>query len=301
MPPLIQRPLFITIFVAIARASQDNNFCGTTWADASSSCQDRQHCPSGSDDECTITPGQICFADTLCDASKGDGAKAALAGLAYLIDIPEEDIRNRKFCGSWWAAAQEVCSVDTFCGHDEGSCQEFTTCYETGCNVQELVAAEMGEDWKELLSGSPDDNDDDSEAGKPKIELDEKDARRSNFCGSTWADASAQCGTWCLGEDTDCPGNLKCFGDTTCWYDADLMPSLSPTLSPPSPPPSRSPIGSGDPINNREFLGLLFLISAVFCPLMLSHIKNYRTLDSTYRIDTLNVIRILWVVMGQCY
>lgn len=154
----------------------------------------------------------------MCDASKGDGAKAAVAALAHLTDIPYEDINNRKFCGSWWAAAQETCSLATFCGDNEEKCNDldFTTCYETQCHIHDLVAAEFGDDWKDLLAG---DSGEDSD-GKP-VKLDENDVRRNNFCGTTWADATANCGTWCLGEDTDCPGDLTCFGDTGCYYDEE--------------------------------------------------------------------------------
>lgn len=235
--------LLILLPLLYQAQASDNNFCGSTWQDASTSCEERQHCPNGSDEECTIVPGSICFADTLCDASKGHGAKAVVAGLAYLIDIPHEDATNHYFCGSWWATAQENCGLDTFCGTNREGCKDFDTCFETQCHVQDIVAAEMGEDWKDMITGGG------REDGKP-IKLDEKDARRNNFCGTTWADAASRCGQWCLGEDTDCPGNQKCFGDTGCYYDEDLKPTLSPTSSPPT---SEAPILSNDPINNREY------------------------------------------------
>ena len=119
------------------------------------------------------------------------------------------------------------------------------SCYETQCHVQDLVAQEMGSDWKELLTGSSNNGEGENNA----VKLDEKDVRRSNYCGTTWADATATCGVWCLGEDTDCPGNLKCFAETTCYYDEDLVPTVSPTVSPPT---TESPISSDDPRNNRE-------------------------------------------------
>lgn len=224
-------------------STSDNNFCGSTWQDASSSCEERQHCPTGSDNECTVVPGSICFADTLCDASLGHGSKALVAGVAHLnlLDIPHEDVRNRKFCGSWWAVAQENCALDTFCGNDQDGCKDFGSCYDTQCHIQDIVAAELGADWKEMLT--------DGLNADGTVKLDEKDARRNNFCGTSWADATDRCGTWCLGEDTDCPGNEKCFGDTGCYYDADLVPSMSPTLTPPT---TKAPFPTDDPINNRE-------------------------------------------------
>jgi hypothetical protein len=112
----------------------NNNFCGTTWDDASANCRDRQHCPSGTDDECT-TENHICFGGTLCDVTKGDGAKFAYA------DVPYEDISNTRFCGNSWDEALEGCSVESHCpsGYNE-ECGGGMSCYGgLGCNVQDLV------------------------------------------------------------------------------------------------------------------------------------------------------------------
>ena len=49
-----------------------NMFCGTSWADASTSCESRQNCPSGQSDECII-PGHQCWAFTECDTRFGHG------------------------------------------------------------------------------------------------------------------------------------------------------------------------------------------------------------------------------------
>lgn len=142
------------------------------------------------------------------------------------------------------------CALDTFCGHDENSCKDFTTCHETQCHIQDMMAAELGSDWKEVLTGQSKEE----EGDKPtaKIKLDENDARRTNFCGRDWADAASTCKTWCLGEDTDCPGSLKCFGDTSCYYDADLLPSVTPTISPSISPNTQAPVGKSDTRNNRK-------------------------------------------------
>eukprot|EP00804_Cyclotella_cryptica_P024481 CCRYP_017569-RA/>CCRYP_017569-RA protein AED:0.02 eAED:0.02 QI:244/1/1/1/1/1/2/6/1001 len=233
-------PILAVLIAALLQFahSSDHNFCGESWEDASSSCQDRQHCPSGSDEECTVS-GQICFADTLCDASKGDGVQAGSASLATIADIPYDDLSNRKFCGSWWASSQENCALDTFCGHDENSCKDFTQCYETQCHVQDLAAKELGENWKEVLLGGGEE--------KP-AKLSQDDPRRHNFCGTDWADANSKCNLWCLGEDTDCPPGLGCFGDTSCYYDDDLVPTLSPTVSPPT---TDAPVTADDPINSQ--------------------------------------------------
>jgi len=49
-----------------------NMFCGQTWAEASTSCETRQNCPSGQSSEC-IMPGHECWAFTECDTRYGHG------------------------------------------------------------------------------------------------------------------------------------------------------------------------------------------------------------------------------------
>lgn len=86
----------------------NNNFCGTTWDDASSNCAERQHCPTGTDSECEIS-GHICFGGTTCDVTKGDGAKFKFA------NVPYNDISNTRFCGGNWDEAFRGCSVESHC------------------------------------------------------------------------------------------------------------------------------------------------------------------------------------------
>ena len=51
---------------------EDKFFCGWNWDD--DDCAERQHCPSGRDDECDGEPwGMKCFANTDCDVKVGDG------------------------------------------------------------------------------------------------------------------------------------------------------------------------------------------------------------------------------------
>ena len=106
------RLLFIIAFIInssrplppIALAQQDSNhyFCGTSWGDASENCNDRQHCPSGTDDECE-TDGHICFGGTTCDSMQGHGN-----GFKY-ANVPYDDISNTRFCGEGWNAAIDNC------------------------------------------------------------------------------------------------------------------------------------------------------------------------------------------------
>ena len=92
-----------TSSVIIITAQQDNFFCGKSWADASSDCENRQPCPNAIDEECTVVPGEICFADTLCSVSAGHGKKFRYASLVPYLNIEYDDISNTRFCGGWWA------------------------------------------------------------------------------------------------------------------------------------------------------------------------------------------------------
>ena len=71
-------------------------------ADASDNCEERQHCPSGTDDECE-TEGHICFGGTTCDSKTGHGNKFKYA------NVPYDDISNTRFCGSGWQGAIDHC------------------------------------------------------------------------------------------------------------------------------------------------------------------------------------------------
>lgn len=124
--------------------SKDSFFCGTSWADASSNCDDRQPCPNALDEECS-TPGHICFADTLCSIAAGDGEKFKFIALANLANVDYDDKANNMFCGSWWATAEEHCSVDTHCTSGE-QCGGLDHCFDTGCHVQDILQVELGDD-----------------------------------------------------------------------------------------------------------------------------------------------------------
>ena len=88
---------------SVVTAQQDNFFCGKSWEDASSDCENRQPCPNAIDEECTVMPGEICFADTLCSISAGHGKKFRYASLVPYLNIEYDDISNTRFCGGWWA------------------------------------------------------------------------------------------------------------------------------------------------------------------------------------------------------
>ena len=89
------------------RTLQESNnfFCGTSWGDASENCNDRQHCPSGTDDECS-TDGHICFGGTTCDSKVGHGNNFKYA------NVPYDDISNTRFCGGGWQKAIDNCRYE---------------------------------------------------------------------------------------------------------------------------------------------------------------------------------------------
>ncbi|KAL7541833.1 LOW QUALITY PROTEIN: hypothetical protein ACHAXR_011262 [Thalassiosira sp. AJA248-18] len=160
----------------------------------------------------------------------GDGEKFKLIALANLANVDYEDKANNMFCGSWWATAEEHCSVDTHCTSGE-QCGGLDHCFDTGCHVQDILQVELGDDWREIVDAAAN--------GGSIGKLSDDDPKRNLYCGISWGQASTKCTTWCRGGDDDCPRGEKCFAETTCYYDDDLVPTMQPvvTLS-----PSRSPI-----------------------------------------------------------
>ena len=71
------------------------------------------------------------------------------------------------------------------------------------------------------------------------------------------------------GEDTDCPGGMGCFGNTECYYSADLVPTTTPIQSPTMSPSTLSPVMYKDPANVR------FCVSVSCCCRFLLHDKVY--------------------------
>lgn len=224
-------------------SARDAFFCGESWSDASNNCEERENCPNGLDEECS-TPGHVCFGDTLCSAARGDGDKFKYKHLYVFLESEYNDISNSKFCGVWWLDAQERCSVDTHCV-DDSACDGDDYCVSTVCNVLDLLAQTYGPDWRDEIRGQINglkgqDGSGGSGAMVPRLPRD--DPRRNNYCGVNWGDASKSCTHWCAGEDDDCPGNLKCFGQTMCYYDEDLVPSASPLPWLETVTPTRSPL-----------------------------------------------------------
>lgn len=216
------------------------NFCGSTWGDASEGCINKQPCASGLDEDCA--PGTVCWADTNCDTSKGDG-------LMYDLNHPS----HMRFCGSSWDDASSNCEIKRHCpsgGDDE--CPKGQECYSflSNCNYVEMVGG-PGEatSLASKLSGD-----------SSKIGLDANDPSRSNFCGYDWNDAISSCHKddhWCrAGSDSECPSGKVCYAGTDCKYVADLQPTISPTDFPTMSPmsPTASPVVYNI-IENTSFCG----------------------------------------------
>ena len=163
------------LFVVLAHSSP--HICCALVYQISEKCDDREHCPGGTDEDCS-TEGHICFGGTTCDVKKGHGNKFKYANLPY------GDISNTRFCGNGWNAAIETCSIETHCpsGFSE-ECPKGQSCYGglKDCNIQDLVAveAEKEEEVEQNVNSIPRD-----------------DERRNMFCGYNWADASKKCNVW---------------------------------------------------------------------------------------------------------
>ncbi len=124
--------------------------------------------------------GLVCFGGTTCDSRMGHGNKFKFA------NVPYEDISNTRFCGNDWNSALSACSLETHCpsGFSE-ECPMGASCYGgLACNVQDIIMEEEG--------GA----DGDGNATVAINLIDKHDARRHNFCGKDWADASATCSDW---------------------------------------------------------------------------------------------------------
>jgi hypothetical protein len=218
-------------FFIILTNAQDSNhfFCGSSWGDASGNCDDREHCPGGTDEECS-TEGHICFGGTSCDVKLGHGNKFIYANVDY------NDISNTRFCGNGWNDAINSCSIETHCPSGfSDECPQGMSCYGgLKCNVQDMYEEEAKK----------------KEEGVAVNSIPSDDERRNMFCGLSWADAGKKCSVWCPGgQDEDCPGEEGCFGSTDCY--ADLVPTAQPVLKPTNPPSTMPPVPYDDPGNNR--------------------------------------------------
>ena len=233
----------ILINIIVCAQNTNNNFCGTSWMDASDNCNTRQHCPSGSNDECIY--GHTCYADTLCDISReGHGSNAPPPSFSSTSTsttisngngLPYEDRANTRFCQSQTVTE---CSIDLWCG-DQSRCDDGLVCHYSDCHYHDILKTQEEEQLQNDVIASQ----------QLVIDADANDPIRNNYCGSSWEDASSKCSTWCLGgEDDKCPDGQTCYSDTSCYNDIGLVPTSSPTTNAPSTKP---PTVRDDPVNFR--------------------------------------------------
>lgn len=102
--------------------------------------------------------------------------------------------------------------------------EEDQICHYSDCHLHDIMNKIKEQESKGQLSPKK----------QSLANSDPNDPIRNNFCGSNWEDASAKCGQWCFGEETECPPGQGCFAETTCYSDAGLVPSPYPTTYSPT-------------------------------------------------------------------
>lgn len=135
---------------------EDTFFCGYKWDD--SGCLQRQHCPSGRNEECEFhSEGQKCFANSPCDAQYGDGAgwipgkdyrPPAISPAVPLTPRPtytgvSDNPIDHRWCGK---GLDEAKSCVQHCPSGEASeCPQGMICFPdiTACDARNIVPDTM--------------------------------------------------------------------------------------------------------------------------------------------------------------
>ena len=170
-----------------------NMFCGTSWADASTSCESRQNCPSGQSSEC-IMPGHECWAFTECDTRYGHGEEfsefhnvegasnlqasgvGAVESGGYVdLNKPSPDKTDHYFCGRGYDDAISKCSTHCPSG-SLNDCPEGEICFfNTPCDARMMTRAPAAPS----PTGSP-------TTPSPVVH---ENKLNKYFCGYDWDDA----------------------------------------------------------------------------------------------------------------
>jgi len=198
-----------------------NMFCGISWAEASTSCEQRQNCPSGQTSEC-VTPGHECWAFTECDTRRGDGESfsehhdvvpgenlsasgvGAVATGGYVdLTKPSVDKTDHYFCGRGYEDARTKCSTHCPSGN-MNDCPYGEICFtSTPCDARMMTIA----------PAPP------SPTQRPTTPAPVVYVNKLNkyYCGYDWEDAQERCEVWCpSGSDDDCPDEQVCMAFTEC-------------------------------------------------------------------------------------
>ena len=196
-------------------------FCGASWAEASSSCDSRQNCPSGQNDECLI-PGQQCWAFTECDTRYGHGEQfaemhdvvggsnlqatgvGAEASGGYVdLNRPSSDPKDHYFCGKGYEDAVSKCLTNCPSG-SLNDCPDGEICFfNTPCDARMMTMAPQPP----------------SPTVSPTTPAPVVYSSKLNkyYCGYDWNDAQERCEIWCpSGSDDDCPDDQSCFAFSKC-------------------------------------------------------------------------------------
>ena len=198
-----------------------NMFCGSSWAEASTSCPQRQNCPSGQTSEC-IMPGHECWAFTECDTRRGDGEQfsefhnvipgenlgasgvgAAASGGYVDLSKPSVDKTDHYFCGTGYEDARTKCGTHCPSGN-MNDCPFGEICFtNTPCDARMMTIAPAPL----------------SPTNRPTTPAPVVYSSKINryYCGFDWDDAQERCEVWCpSGSDDDCPGEQLCMAFTEC-------------------------------------------------------------------------------------
>lgn len=198
-----------------------NMFCGSSWAEASTSCPQRQNCPSGQTSEC-IMPGHECWAFTECDTRRGDGEQfsefhnvvpgenlsasgvgAAASGGYVDLSKPSVDKTDHYFCGTGYEDARTKCGTHCPSGN-MNDCPYGEICFtNTPCDARMMTIAPAPL----------------SPTNRPTTPAPVVYSSKINryYCGYDWDDAQERCEVWCpSGSDDDCPGEQLCMAFTEC-------------------------------------------------------------------------------------
>ncbi|KAL9188929.1 hypothetical protein ACHAXT_011419 [Thalassiosira profunda] len=196
-------------------------FCGSSWAEASTSCEVRQNCPSGQSDEC-IMPGQECWAFTECDTRKGHGEQfgdmhgvsgaenlhasgigAEASGGFVDLSKPSNDKTDHYFCGKGYDDAVSKCASHCPSG-SLNDCPPGEICFfNTPCDARMMTRAP-----------SPPSPTQHPTTPSPVVYT----SKLNKYsCGYDWDDAQGRCEIWCpSGSDEDCPDDMLCFAFSQC-------------------------------------------------------------------------------------
>ena len=211
-------------------------YCGLDWLDATNCLQP---CPRGLDEECQSN--LKCFADiTSCNSDPRGTTLSSVFSQPGALPNHEDQMpspTNGNFCGKDWAEASS-CRHGACPGGLDGECVDNLKCFGgieaclqpgvPGAALSNSTGRQCGVDWTDASSCShgPCPGGLDSEcAGNLKCfggveECTEpvgSDVAPNNssgrHCGVDWTDASS-CGRGACpgGLDSECAGNLKCFG-----------------------------------------------------------------------------------------